>query len=309
LGCHREVRHAIIDIATVIRDLASRPTHVSELVQKDLDYVGYCDASAFGAGGVWFGGKTQLAPIVWQVQWPKDITTAVVSDSNPSGRLTNSDLEMAWVLLHEAVLEAQLGQAMAGTQIAIGSDNSPAVAWTTWMATQSTSTVSFHLVKGFAMRQRHTHSASPAVYHVAGTTNKLADVASRKLAGVATHFHLLENMPGTMCPDTFLTLFTNVQQPSALWSNAISTLRGQRLELRQWTTKLDARPGQTGQPMLHKPGSIPTCGISQSHSNKHTSLPLPPGFELASSGVQSDWLPICGKSPPSRGTDPPFGRI
>jgi hypothetical protein len=53
LSRHGEVRPALLDVATVIKDLASRPTHVHELIQGTLDYTGYCDASAFGAGGVW----------------------------------------------------------------------------------------------------------------------------------------------------------------------------------------------------------------------------------------------------------------
>jgi hypothetical protein len=32
-----EIRNALLDFASVIRDLASRPTHVNELVQKSLD--------------------------------------------------------------------------------------------------------------------------------------------------------------------------------------------------------------------------------------------------------------------------------
>ena len=32
-------------------DLGQRPTHVHELVVRPSDYRGYCDASAFGAGG------------------------------------------------------------------------------------------------------------------------------------------------------------------------------------------------------------------------------------------------------------------
>jgi hypothetical protein len=68
-----EVWHALIDIVAVIRNLASRPTHVSELVQGNLAHIGYCDASAFGAGGVWFGGNDKMDPIVWRVEWPHNI--------------------------------------------------------------------------------------------------------------------------------------------------------------------------------------------------------------------------------------------
>jgi hypothetical protein len=304
-----EVRHALIDIAAVIRDLSRRPTHVSELVQGSLAHTGYCDASAFGAGGVWFGGNTDMDPIVWRVEWPPDVTNAVVSDKNPTGTITNSDLEMAGVLLHEAVLEAHLGPAMQGAQIAIGCDNSPAVAWTTRMASRSSSPIAFRLLKGLAMRQRVTRSAPPAIFHVAGVANTLADVASRSVTGVATHFHLLDSSPTDMCSATFLTHFDsiyplpqklpwlNVQPPSGLWSHVISTLRGQRLALRQWTTKLALPPGATGPTTLPKPRLIHTSGTSRGPSNKPISSHLPPGFELASSGTRSKLEPSLWKRP------------
>jgi hypothetical protein len=294
------VRNALLDFAAVIRDLASRPTHVNELVQQTLDYTGYCDASAFGAGGVWFGAKQHLDPIVWRVQWPKDITGAVVSTTNSDGTLTNSDLEMAGVLLQEAVLEAAIGPTqMRHAQTAIGCDNSPAVAWTTRMATRSSSPVSFRLLKGLAMRQRITRSAPPAVFHVAGSANILADVASRPVKGVASHFHLFEKNPSAMCPNEFLTSFdsnfllpqeqpwTNVQPPSDLWSSVISTLRGQKLPLRQWMTRLDQRLGTTGPSMPVNARSTLGCDTNPSPPSRPTFLPLPPGFALASSGTQS----------------------
>jgi hypothetical protein len=107
-------------------------------VQPLLNYAGYCDASAFGASGVWFGANIMaLPPSVWRIQWPSDITNDVmISDANPKGRLTNSsNLELAAVVLQEAVLEARLGTFIAGTQAAIGgSDNTPTVAWSTRMA-------------------------------------------------------------------------------------------------------------------------------------------------------------------------------
>jgi hypothetical protein len=112
LSRHGEVRHALLKIATVIHNLASRLTHVSKLVQGPLGYIEYCDASPFGAGGVWFGGRKQLKPIVWCIQWPRDVTNNVVSDSNPHGTITTSDLEMAGVLLQEAVLKTAIGSTM-----------------------------------------------------------------------------------------------------------------------------------------------------------------------------------------------------
>jgi hypothetical protein len=210
---------------------------VSEPVQGSPDYAGCCDASAWGVGGVWFGGDEELPPIVWRQRWPQDITDAVVSTTNPDGHLTNSNLEMAGVVLQEAILGAALGPAkMQGAQTAIGCNNSPAVAWTTRMASQSASSIVFRLLRGLAMRQRITKSAPPALFHVAGIQNTLADVVFRPIKGLATPFHLggsspdhlEDSSPNSCCPADFLTFFescyalpqkrlwTNVQPPSDL---------------------------------------------------------------------------------------------
>jgi hypothetical protein len=56
---------------------------------------------------VWFRDKKDLLrPIVWQIQWPADVTSPVVSVTNPTGQIINLDLEMASVLLHKVALEA-----------------------------------------------------------------------------------------------------------------------------------------------------------------------------------------------------------
>jgi hypothetical protein len=163
LSRHGEVRKALLDFGVLIRDLASRPTHVSKLVQNPLDYVGYCDASGWDMGGLWFGGRQTLEATVWRVKWPADITTSIISDSNPSGTITNSDLEMAGVLMHESVLEEALGaEAMVTAQMAIGCNNSAAVAWTQRMATHSKSPTSFRLLKG------PRHATTPDVVGTAG---------------------------------------------------------------------------------------------------------------------------------------------
>jgi hypothetical protein len=149
------------------------------------------------------------------------------------------------------------------------------------------------------MRQCLTRSAPPALFHVAGVQNTRAEVASRVVPSVASHFHLLEQFPGDMCPSTFLTVFdslyplpqqrpwTNVQPSSALWSSVISTLRGQQLPLRQWTIKLGPRLGKTGPPTPVNAESTPGCASTTSPPSKPISWPLPPGFALESSGTQS----------------------
>jgi hypothetical protein len=275
LSRHGEVRQALLDAGALIQELSRRPTHVSELLERDPDYIGFCDASAFGAGGVWFSGRTSLQPSVWRVEFPVDITRQVVSDSNPTGALTNSDLELAGVLLHYSVLE-QLVPDLTHVQVVIGCDNTPAVAWTRKMATRASSPIAYRLLRGLAMRQRATYAAPPAIYHVAGDTNTLADVASRALTPVSPflpHFNARFPLPQSRS-------WQHVHPTSNLCSNVISTLRGQQLELRRWMTKTGPSTGKTGDAMRVVPASIPTSSMWNGRTGKTCSLPLPPGFEL-----------------------------
>ena len=95
LGTNLECRAALEDLCTLLRILDLRPTHVRELVPDMPQYVGYHDVAAEGAGGVWFSLVDSMSPMVWQAAFPQDIASKVVSNDNPDGRLTNSDLELA----------------------------------------------------------------------------------------------------------------------------------------------------------------------------------------------------------------------
>ncbi len=82
LGATSEVRAALEDLCTLLRILASRPTHVKELVPDMPQYVGYHDTAAEGAGGVWFSLRDNMPPTVWWVAFPHDIKAKVISDDN-----------------------------------------------------------------------------------------------------------------------------------------------------------------------------------------------------------------------------------
>jgi hypothetical protein len=71
VGKHSKARAALLDLRHLILTLASRPTHVSELVEYDPELAGTCDASAARAGGVWIGYNVQ--PTVWRLEWPQDV--------------------------------------------------------------------------------------------------------------------------------------------------------------------------------------------------------------------------------------------
>jgi hypothetical protein len=179
---------------------------------------------------VWFSGRKSLHPSVWQVEFPTDITCQVVSDTNPSGTLTKSDLELAGVVLHCLALE-RLVPTLAHIQVAIGCDNTPAMAWTQRMATRASSPIAYCLLRGLAMRQRATHAAPPAIAHVAGNANTLADVASCALPSVSHPSAFLPYF-NTHFPLPQALSWRHVHLPSALCSYMISTLCGQQLELR-----------------------------------------------------------------------------
>ena len=89
--------------------------------------MGTLDASGEGAGGVWLPGRRDLAPTVWQVEWPSHVKERLVSFDNPEGDLTNSDLEMAAELLGWLVLEGLV--ATQWRHVEVCSDNSATVAW------------------------------------------------------------------------------------------------------------------------------------------------------------------------------------
>lgn len=304
-GKGSEVRDALLDFTPLLKSLSSRPTHVAELVHRDDDYIGFCDASAFGAGGVWFGGAKPLDPVVWRVVFPKDITEAVVSDSNPKGRLTNSDLEMAGVLLHQLVLERLVP--MRHCRSVIHCDNTPAVSWSTRMTCRAESRVAPQLLRGLAMRQRTLRSMPATVISIAGEDNTLADVSSRKVQPTPV------SRPTSVFPllpdDQFLTYFdqrfplpqnsswTRVNPSSKMQSQVISTLRGRQLHLRQWTTPPELLPGGTGSATLPNAASIPTSSLSPAASNSMPSWALPLGLELASTARTSKLVSKPSKTP------------
>jgi hypothetical protein len=79
--------------------------------------VAYHNASAEGAGGVWFSLETDMQPLLWQITFPCDITNSVISDDNPNGCITNSNLELAAEVLAVGVI---LTEAQAVKQKTLG---------------------------------------------------------------------------------------------------------------------------------------------------------------------------------------------
>jgi hypothetical protein len=146
---NQPLRDALQDFATIIKVLGKRPTHCRELVAMDPGYVGFCDASTLGTGGVWFAGAKSLNPVVWRMEWPEDIRNNVVSFDNPHGTITNSDLEMAGMVLHYLVLEHLVD--LRHVHVAAWCNNTPTVSWTNKLSSSKSPTAG-RLTRALAMR-------------------------------------------------------------------------------------------------------------------------------------------------------------
>ncbi len=264
LGRDSEVRAALIDMAHLVAQLGSRPTHIHELVPADNHYVGYCDACNAGAGGVWFSGDLHLDPVVWRVAFPAEIASKVVSNSNPTGSLTNSDLEMAAVLLHYMVLQqiTPMKHKRAGTF----SDNTPTVSWSTRMADRSKSPTAGRLLRGLAAIQRETQAGPYTVASVAGKKNQMADVSSRSFhivhdSAFLSHFNLSFPLPQQQS----WKIVHLMPEPT---SNVIPTLGGKRLPPPRWMSPYAPKIGKAGSSSAPTPTAIPTCNKPRNESSK-----------------------------------------
>eukprot|EP00957_Ditylum_brightwellii_P191680 14592624-Ditylum_brightwellii.AAC.1 len=55
LGKRSDIRAVMTDMAEILEDTGHRPIHMRELVKTLLHLAGYCNVTASGAGGTWFG--------------------------------------------------------------------------------------------------------------------------------------------------------------------------------------------------------------------------------------------------------------
>jgi hypothetical protein len=106
-----------------------------DLVLGWPNYIGIVDASSHGVGGVVLGELSGIPPTVFRFQWPQDITDNLVLFTNPRGSITNSDLEMAGLLLLWLCVERVVPD-IAHKHVVLFSDNSPTVSWVEKMSSE-----------------------------------------------------------------------------------------------------------------------------------------------------------------------------
>jgi hypothetical protein len=110
------------DFESLVLGLAAHPTQLAEIKTDSLAAIGLVDASGQGMGGVWF--TVDGDPLVWREHFPDDIIAHLVSSSNHSGDLMNSDFELTSIVAHQDILAQQYDVHEAS--ISILNDNTPA---------------------------------------------------------------------------------------------------------------------------------------------------------------------------------------
>ena len=139
--------------------------------------MGTKDASKHGVGGCIVDDAKACVPTVFRIEWPEDIKADLVSEHNPKGRITNSDLEMAGLLLFYLVM-GHVCNLKSGDRTALFSDNQPTVHWVQLRASKS-SDVAGQLLRALALRMKKDGVPPLTPLHVAGKQNAMPDVPSR----------------------------------------------------------------------------------------------------------------------------------
>lgn len=175
------VHQALADFRLMLDDISTRPTRINELIPLLTSTVGHHDASGVGAGGVWFipdhiplckGFKR--GPVVWQYKWPTDITARLITESNPHGSITSSDLKLAGGLLH---LDALVRFCDVRERTILSKTDNLATLY--WQRKGSTTTdkCPAHLLRLFGLHQRY-HRYIPCHDYLSGPSNPIADASS-----------------------------------------------------------------------------------------------------------------------------------
>jgi hypothetical protein len=148
-------------------------------------------------GGCIIGENMAVPSTVFRVQWPPDISNQIISSSNPSGTITNSDLEMAGLLLLWLVME-DVCKPLTNAHIALLSDNSPTVHWVQRLAAKH-SQIAMQLIRALALRMQLVRVSPLTPLHIAGVHNALTDIPSRSF-GSEQAWHCTSD-------ESFLTLY------------------------------------------------------------------------------------------------------
>ena len=213
---HREIS----DWQRLITDLLARPRFLAEVVRCLLTALGFCNASSVGAGGVWIDPDGTGKNFVWRLPWPEDIVADLVTWENPTGGITNSDLELVALLLQESSFPLACSRDAWHAPLT-GSGNTPAVSW----CFRESSTLNLVMADLLCVRSEMNSRAllTPPFFYHPGTLNTMVDDASRRfdLSGN----NLISFFRSKYRPSHSVGLWTLCHPPTKITSCVISVLR------------------------------------------------------------------------------------
>ena len=161
--------------ATLLEDAQTHPSHIAEIVGPNLPhYYGMTDASGVGAGGVWLPCTEWIHPVVWRLEWPSDIQSAI-----RDGSVSMVDCEFAAYFIAECMVDGLSERAAPGLSTFLWTDNSPTKAIVQRQASRARSPMPGATLRWLALRQRWTRRGPQDIEHWEGKTNLMADFASR----------------------------------------------------------------------------------------------------------------------------------
>ena len=190
---------ALRDWRSIFKEALKTPTHVRQLVRGEPNIAGIVDASGEGVGGVIFGMTDDIVPTVFRFQWPEEVTQQLQTEANPSGTITNSDLEMAGLVFLWLMVE-HVAPDLRHKHIVLLSDNSPSVAWVDKMASKR-SRPAGELLRVLARRLFATKACPITPLHIPGRHNRISDIPSRSF-GYKKEWHFVDD-------NEFLTFFNS----------------------------------------------------------------------------------------------------
>ena len=283
---HKNVnlRNAVADCRTFLRATIGTPTKCRNLVTGWPDYVGITDASGHGLGGVIIGEGLSAPPTVFRLQWPSDISDSIVSDSNPTGSITNSDLEMAGLLMLWLVMEDVCD--VKDSHVALFSDNSPTVHWVQRLAAKH-SEIAMQLIRALALRLQLAHASPLTPMHIAGVNNSLTDIPSRSFGSDAAWHCTSDTQLLTLFNSTFplprQASWTVYRISSKLATRVISILRMKAFTADEWRRLPEKGRfiGSVGSPMSSLWDWTHTFAKRRTTTESAPFLDLPPGSDQA----------------------------
>ena len=111
----------------------------------------------------------------WRQKFPNQVQKQFISSLNPSGTITNSDLELAGSIAHDAMLAQTIP--LARRSLCSFSDNTPTIAWRNKGST-TTSGPAAYLLQLAALHQR-LYQYQSKLQFIPGERNCMADDCSR----------------------------------------------------------------------------------------------------------------------------------